>query len=127
MRRTSVDKREKAHTYYNASIASSLRPSKSYDKGQVHSGRRICSSETIRPCEPMKPFHKRFITLVRLELTRNLHSIIYFNLRGQIQDPKIKTIQSRKTAPMNLDLVNMLRLLDHKVCFLYSKVRISLT
>ena len=76
---------------------------------------------------PMKPFHKRFITLVRLELTRNLRSIIYFNLRGQTQDPKIKTIQSQKTAQMNLDLVNMPKLLDHKVCFLYSKVRISLT
>ena len=52
MRRTSVDKREKAHTYYNTSIASSLRSSKSYDKGRVHSGRRICPPETIRPCKP---------------------------------------------------------------------------
>ena len=127
MRRTSVDKREKAHTYYNTSIASSLRSSKSYDKGQVHRGRRTVRLELSVRANPMKPFHKRFITLVRLELTRNLLSIIYSNLLGQIQDPKIKKIQSQKTAQMNLDLVNMPRLWDHKVCFSYSKVRISLT
>ena len=127
MRRTSVDKREKVHTYYNASIASSLRSSKSYDKVRFTADDGYVHLKLSVRANPMKPFHKRFITLVRLELTRNLHSIIYFNLRGQIQDPKIKTIQSRKIAPMNLDLVNMLKLWDHKVCFLYSKVRISLT
>ena len=65
MRRTLVDKREKAHTYYNASIASSLRSSKSYDKGPVKSGRgpvrrRVpvgsftTSTRTFRPWRPNK-------------------------------------------------------------------------
>ena len=43
MRRTSVDKREKGQTYYNTSIASSLRSSKSYDKGPVKSGQGLVS------------------------------------------------------------------------------------
>ena len=44
MRRTLVDKREKTHTYYNKSVASSLRSSKSYDKGPVHSEKTITRS-----------------------------------------------------------------------------------